>query len=92
MERMDAVLMRMVDGSDDDRVGGGVGGRVVTARPAQHSFHVVLKAYANLVERSRIFKEWQWYADWMDDIVKIMERKSGVGGNGAAPNIITQVF
>merc|ERR1740124_655204 len=89
--RMDAVLMRMVDGGEGggDGVGGGVGARVVTARPARHSFHVVLKAYADLAERSRTFKERQRCADRMEEIVKIMEQKRGVGGNGVAPSVIT---
>jgi len=49
---MDAVLMRIVDGGEGggDGIVGGVGAQVVTARPVRHSFHVVLKAYADLAE------------------------------------------
>jgi len=87
---MDAVLMRIVDVGEGggDGIGGGAGAQVVTAGPARHSFHVVLKAYADLAERSRMFKEQQRCADLMD-IVKIMERKSEAGGNGAASSEIT---
>ena len=88
---MDAVLMRTVDGSEGggDGIGGGAGAQVITSRPAQHLFHVVLKAYADLTERFRTFKERQRCTYWMEEIVKIMEQKSGVGGNGVAPSVIT---
>ena len=87
---IDAVLMRIVDGSDDsgDGISGGVGAQVVTARSARHFFHVVLKAYVDLAERSRTFKEQQQCADWME-IVKILERKSEFGGNRVALSVIT---
>jgi len=52
-------------------------------------FHVVLKVYADLVERSRTYKERQRWADRMEEIVKVMKQKSGVGGNGVALSVIT---
>ena len=89
--RMDAVLIQIVDGSEGggDGVGGGVGAQGVTARPVRHLFHVVLKAYADLEEQFRTFKEQQRCTDWMEDIVKIVERKSGAGENGIAPGVTT---
>ena len=59
--RTDAVLMRIVDsgGGGGDRIGGGVGSQVVTARLARHLFHAWLKAYADLAEQSRTFQERQ---------------------------------
>jgi len=69
--RMDAVLMRMVDGGEDggDGVGSGAGSQVVTARPAQQPLYVVLKAYADLAKRSCTSKEWQRRVDRMEEIV-----------------------
>ena len=88
--RMDAMLMLLVDGSEGSGygIGGGVGAQVVTVRPARRSFCVVLKAYADLVEWSHTFKERQQCADRIK-IVKIMERKSGIGGNGVALSVNT---
>jgi len=88
--RMDTVLMQIVDGGDSgsDGIGGGDEAQVVTTRPAWHSFHVVLKVYTDLEERYCTFKKQQRCADWME-IVKITEQKSGVGGNGVAPSVIT---
>ena len=88
--RMDAVLMRIVDGSEGgaDGIGGGAGSQVITARPAWYLFHVVIKAYVDLEKRFRTFKEQQRCADHMEEIVKIVERKSGVGGNGVTPSVI----
>ena len=84
---MNAVLMRIVDGSEGggDGIGGGVGAQIVTARPAWHLFHVV---YVDLAERSLTYKKWQRCADWMK-IVKSMERKRGVVGNGVALSVTT---
>ena len=79
---------RMYAVGGGDGIYGGAGAQFVTARLARHLFHIVLKAYVGLAERSRTFKEWKRCVDWME-IVKIMERKSGVVGNGAAPSVIT---
>jgi len=88
VRRMDAMLMRIVDSSEGggDMIGGGVEAQVFATRPERHSFHVVLKAYTDMVERSCTFKELKLRADLMEEIVKIMEQKSGVGGNGVTPS------
>jgi len=92
VRRMDAMLMRIVDSSEGggDMIGGGVEAQVFATRPERHSFHVVLKAYTDMVERSCTFKELKLRADLMEEIVKIMEHKSGVGGNGVTPSVRTK--
>lgn len=91
VKRVDAILMRMVEKYSKR-------GDDIAARPARHSFHVVLSSYANLSNNSSSFSKRQHCAKRIEELIKIMEhmhineqkqREFSQSTGGVAPNVIT---